>query len=764
MPSRIDTRLRPFLALTLLAPGWIGCGPPGGQSTRDTPATTRVVPLLRDLDSATVLRHEDRLALPSSPIGSRFVRGWWPVRHGNHPRLVPMADGASIEIVRLRPEPARLHLVFDEGRTEDLEGIRAEARIGDRVLDTNRDDSSLIVELPADLGVGRHLIALRFAERPEPIFVRGGVLRPRRPAGTARLDDRTICLEGDLQVEQVRDDLAPGSRLVGGFLAPEDAFGRRFSVAVESRGGGLRTVFEWPGDGDRFDVDLGPDSGLVRVRLSAHGDPVKDDAGCFTDLALHASSPTTTPKPASPKPVSPKPVPPKLVLVYVLDALRADFLGHVAEAHGIVHPWTEALSPNLDRLAREGATFLEHFAVAPNTLPSTKALFTGRTFVDRGGWKLAPDGGPTLAEILASHGYRTALFSANYYVSPAFGTDRGFEHVDEGVFFDALDPTLVNDSSARVHAAALAWLETVDPEDPVFLYLHSLNPHNPYRPPKPWIERFTDVGAVGGAGTSDSEVDGVTATLLDIQHQRRAVDAADQARLRALYAASVAYADAEIGKLLGRLRDRYRPEDVLLVFTSDHGEELFEHDGVLHGYTLYREMLHIPLVIHGPGRIAARQLTQPTDTLDLFTSLLELTGAGVPPSGGGRSLVPLLTGSAFDRDLDRNPRFASASSVEGGIFAAHTADRKVIWAPRTGHGWGQGNGRGRSRDGSYVFDLDSDPAERQNLAGHHDLEIDWLDQRLRAWVEAGLSRDDATEPAIDEEARRQLEALGYLDG
>ncbi len=393
------------------------------------------------------------------------------------------------------------------------------------------------------------------------------------------------------------------------------------------------------------------------------------------------------------------------------------------------------MSPVLDRLAREGVTFRAHRSVAPNTLPSTKAFFTGRPSLSRGGWKLAPEDGPTLAERFRKAGYRTGLFSGNVHVGPAFGTDRGFEHVAEEEAVLPGHP--FNDNAARVNAAALAWVRSLPPGSKAFLYLHTIHPHNPYDPPEPYRSRFT-------AGIP-SMVDGSIGTLLAVKKKRIEAGPAVRDRLRGLYTGGFSYNDGELRGFLAALAAWTPPAETLVAVTSDHGEELFDHGGVLHGYTLYEEMLRIPLVLWAPGRLRPGKVTALTDTLDLHDTLLDL--AGIDRTGETR-----LAG----------PRFAAASSLKGGIYAIRSDRFKVVWAPRTGLHWGMGEGIGRSRDPEYLFDLKQDPRETVNLAGNGGgLEAAWLRSRLLAWAAKGRSEEAAEQEPEDDETRKRLEALGY---
>jgi arylsulfatase A-like enzyme len=430
-----------------------------------------------------------------------------------------------------------------------------------------------------------------------------------------------------------------------------------------------------------------------------------------------------------------------LIVVYVMDALRADRMGR------------PGASPTCDRLAREGILFKAHRSVAPNTLPSTKALFTGRAFVSRGGWKLAPEDGPTLAEVFRAAGYRTGLFSGNVHVGPSFGTDRGFEYAAEEVILDgdsSAGGAGFNDNAARVHDAALAWLTSLPAGAKAFLYLHTIHPHNPYDPPEPFRSRFT-------AGI-DSAIEGDTRTLKGIEHKRIAAGPADRERLKGLYTGSFAYNDSELGRFLAALAAWAPTAQTFVALTSDHGEELFDHGGVLHGYTLYEEMLRIPLILWAPGRLRQAVIESPTDTLDLHATLLDLAGHDPDGTSQGTSLL------RRDRPAHGEARLAAASSLKGGLYAARSRRFKLIWAPRTGLGWGMGGGWGRSRDPEYVFDLVRDPGETVNLAGSGAFEVAWLRSRLIAWVERGRSAAEEPEKTpTDRETRDRLRALGYVN-
>ncbi|MEM7480459.1 MAG: sulfatase [Acidobacteriota bacterium] len=686
-------------------------------------------PLLDDLHQPDVLTEAQRLDQPPSLEGNRFLTGWWPWRDGaGQVRLNPNPDGARLEFVHLEEKRRRLVL--------DLLGVSPGGRVvvqaAGRDLGAFALRERLEIPLPEDLPRGRLPVDLRFEDAPK-VTVAGAGLRPSAPAGEVTLEEGALIQAGSSMVEMVRPNESFVA-LTGRFTPPsKPEAGQRFEIRVED--GSKKLVDHWTwsaqkrfGKGGRFRLDLASPRPWLRIRLRATGEGppgrwehlrLVEDSG-LADDAEEATAP------GMPEPVAPRR--PRLVVLYVLDALRADALGAWGARDGA--------TPTLDRLAEEGLVFQDHQSVAPNTLPSTKALLTGIAPRFRGGWQLPADGPPTLAEAFAAAGFRTGLFSGNVYVSDAYGIERGFEAHE----LIETDPNGdVNASAEEVHARALAWLESLPEEASVFLYLHTLHPHNPYAPPGP------------SPPSAASSIDGSTRTLLDLQRGRRTADDEDEERLKELYAAGLAYNDGQIARLLARLGERFAPDETLVAVTSDHGEELFEHGGVLHGYTLYEEMIHIPLILWAPDRLSPGRVEWPTTTLDLHAALSKLARR-----------EPLTT--IFEADLP-TVHFAAAASVPGGIFSARTKRYKLIWAPRQGLGWGLGEGLGRSREPEYLFNLRADPGERTNIAGDRSFEADWLRERLRAWIDAGRPIDDnAPPPEEDAETRRQLEALGYLGG
>ncbi len=682
-----------------------------------------------------VLVERRAVAWPPALDGNRFLAGWIPERGGGGKALIPPVDGGSarLEIVNLDQKDETLVLDLAES-PQGTVSVQA----GGRDFGVFPLKNPLEVPLPfSKMPLGRVLVSLTF--HAPRVAVKGAAIRAASDGGDVRVVGSNVFQAGPSIADLARP-VTGGEVLVGSFVPPESPHpGQSFELTVEREDGKTAGSFSWT---PRFwrrgrqeiALPVGAREGFVRIRLRALGDGPE---GRWEGLGLVGGTASKKTEKAN----FPKKDPPRLVVVYVMDALRADRLDCLGARLGA--------SVTCDRLAREGMLFRAHRSVAPNTLPSTKELFTGYAFVERGGWKLVPEDGPTLAEQFHAAGYHTGLFSGNPHVSAAFGTDRGFEHAAPEVLIDSYKSAGYNDNAARVHAAALAWLHSLPAGSKAFLYLHTIHPHNPYDPPEPFRSRFT-------AGAA-SAIDGGTDTLTAVKQRKVEASPADRQRLAGLYTGSFAYDDAELGKLLAGLAAWAPLAETLVAVTADHGEELFDHGGVLHGYTLYEEMMRIPLILWAPERLRPAAVEAPTNTLDLNVTLLEL--AGLPPSARaeGRSLLQ----SARD---PREPRLASASSLKGGIYSASNGRFKLVLAPRTGLDWGQGEGLGRSRDPEYLFDLTKDPGEIVNLAGRGGLEAAWLRSRLMAWIARGRTPVQGSgEGPVDRETQDKLRALGYAN-
>ncbi len=286
-----------------------------------------------------------------------------------------------------------------------------------------------------------------------------------------------------------------------------------------------------------------------------------------------------------------------------------------------------------------------------------------------------------------------------------------------------------------MHAEVVRWLDRRDPSLPFLLYVHTVDPHLPYDPPAPFRDRFAAGVERRDLGSTD-----VVGTLL----ARNVVDEGQWAAdLLDLYDAEVAANDHAFGELLDELERRGLDEDTVVIFLSDHGEEFFDHGGWIHGRTLYREVLQVPLVIRLPGQREGRRETAPISHIDLMPTILELAGLAPEPGLRGRSLLgPADERRAVSASLDLDG-WGGWSAVQGG--------RHAIRHHRLGY-----------VGPAELYELDADPGEQRDLGGALPASAGALIDEARRELLDEAGRWDVAPAEIDDELRRRLEALGYL--
>jgi arylsulfatase A-like enzyme len=323
------------------------------------------------------------------------------------------------------------------------------------------------------------------------------------------------------------------------------------------------------------------------------------------------------------------------LLLLTVDTLRRDEVGFFAGGPSI--------TPSIDSLATEGAAFLEATSCAPWTLSSLAAIHTGHysstTGVFTGKNRLAP-GFQTLASILTRNGYHTRAIGRNTWLKPVFGLAQGFEVYDSGPVDDLpstqqrrlllerlirpkqirtnhVDGDASGAASRVVIEKALAFLRGYTSERPFFLWLHINNVHAPYEPKGDYLPAVEDYS---GPFTYTS------GTVVRLRIGDRLTES-DKTRLKELYQGEIRYADRLIGQLLSTLRQTDLARSTVVVFASDHGEEFWDHGSVMHGHTLYEELLRVPLVFSWQDGIRPGQrISTPCSLIDIVPTVLTVLG------------------------------------------------------------------------------------------------------------------------------------------
>ena len=436
----------------------------------------------------------------------------------------------------------------------------------------------------------------------------------------------------------------------------------------------------------------------------------------------------------------PAEAPPNIIVISI-DTLRADRLGS--------YGFAAETSPTLDRLAGLGVRFENAISPSSWTLPAHMSLITSQLVSTHGvvdDEKALRDSAETLAEVLSSRGYRTTGFVSWVYFSPKFGFGQGFDEY-----------TFVPGDARAVVDAVEDWHSTCARE-PYFLFVHFFDPHMDFSPPAPYDTLFTR----DYAGPVDGSYVQIKPQILGLHESIDPIDPVDRQHLDALYQGEIRFVDDEIDRLLAAVDARSPLADSLVVVVSDHGEELGDHGSLEgHGWTLYEEILHVPMIWSFPD--AAHQGTvvrEPVGLIDVAPTILDFLGIESPVQFQGRSLLPLLR----SRELatTSSPVIAD-SGGRFGIFkrAVRGARFKLIETRDTGR-----SEIGLPIDAGYeLYDLESDPGEHHDLyhPGHPEA------QRLLRILELadrplGDGEMGSTTPAqeLSEGEKKMLESLGYI--
>lgn len=331
------------------------------------------------------------------------------------------------------------------------------------------------------------------------------------------------------------------------------------------------------------------------------------------------------------------------ILIVVLDAVRADHLA----AYG----YARATSPTLDGIARQGVQFENAISTSSWTLPAHASLLTGRLPHEHGATNWAYRLHlPNIAEELRGRGFRTGAFSANtLYFTRQKGFGGGFIHFED-VFTSAADMMLrttygrfyfwqvlrrtgPGDLPGRKHAedvnaAFLRWIDR-GTKNPFFVVLNYFDAHDPYLPPQPYRSKFSKIPNPGG------ELNDVVWRLRPrrVELMESEMDA---------YDGGIAYMDAQIGTLFAALETRGFAQNTLVIILSDHGELFGEHDLYLHRVSLYRPVIHVPMIFYWPGHLhAGTHVKAPVTIASIPATLLDLLGSGAQTDFPGPSLAPL---------------------------------------------------------------------------------------------------------------------------
>lgn len=450
--------------------------------------------------------------------------------------------------------------------------------------------------------------------------------------------------------------------------------------------------------------------------------------------------------------------PPNLLMV-VWDTTRADHLS----------PYGADIElPHLEALAARGLVFDEVRSVSSLTPVSAASFLSGELPAKTGVKGLLVNAGDpmtpgltTLPQWLQAAGWNTAGFVSAPPMGHRYGFERGFDVFDDEVNANAewlRRQKVGNAYQRRADAttdAALAWFEGArDGAAPFAMLVHYFDAHDPSLvPPRAFLEP-----RVGFA---------LPAELDQRRHLGELFDGAEPGRggpraadLIELYDAEIEFMDLQLGRVLDALEAAGELDNTLVVLLADHGESLGDHDFWTHGL-MWDEQLRVPLVLAGPGVERVGREPRALSLVALAPTLAELLDVGTPAGLFGRSFAPLARRAAEQGPaaVPATPIFAEAHNAPGDRTGRPTANWALVAPP---HKLIMSTvNAGGDQTAAQLFDLERDPGELQDLAAERPELAGALDTLLRSYSSG--SDGSALDPAaLDPEARRMLEELGYL--
>jgi len=393
------------------------------------------------------------------------------------------------------------------------------------------------------------------------------------------------------------------------------------------------------------------------------------------------------------------------VVFITIDTLRADHLA--------CYGYKRIHTPNIDALAASGTRFERAYTPVPVTLPAHTVIFTGtypmlNGMHDFSGNKLGA-GQVTLASLLQQQGYATGAVIGSAVLDSRFGLNRGFDFYYDHFDFNRLQESNIDEMDRPgnlVADAALQWLGK-NYQHRFFLWMHLYDPHHPYTPPEPYRAEYKD----------------------------------------RLYDGEIAFADSQAGRLLAFLKEKGLYQNTLIVLTGDHGESLGEHGELTHGFFIYNATLHVPVIIHLPGQVAAKTVPDEVGLADLMPTVLRALKLDVPSEVQGRDLLPLIHGKekAVTTALYAETFLPRLHFNWSELRAVETEKYHFIEAPRP-----------------ELYDVSKDPGETENLF----LQKSAVGEELRAQLKSLVNRYSANQElaektGLDPALMERLKSLGY---
>lgn len=442
----------------------------------------------------------------------------------------------------------------------------------------------------------------------------------------------------------------------------------------------------------------------------------------------------------------------KNIILISIDTLRTDVLSSYGSK--------EVSTPNIDKIAKDGILFTQAYSPAPWTLPAFSSIMTGvNPLVHKttNSKSKLPETFTTIAEYLADSGLKTGAIGKNVFLHPEYNINQGFveynffpqrnELVNSfgGAFIRITLPESFKTDASTTDLTNLSreWINDNQDID-FFLWIHYFDPHIPYSPPLEYLVEDDNESSIGNSLQS--------AALIRSGHY--SPNRAERKRIKELYDAEVRYVDDSIGQLLETLEELDIYNDSLIIITSDHGEEFWEHDGFEHGHTLYNELINVPLIIKLPDNKNSETIDIPVTTQSILPTILDLSNIDYEDGSHlASSLVPLLENNPSEYEI--KPIISSSllyyEDRESAVFDENKYIRTII------------------TNREEFYNLDKDPEEQRPLSNSaasdkinqaQEILQQHKDESLKSGKYYGVEKSEKVE--LDKEKKEKLKALDYI--
>jgi arylsulfatase A-like enzyme len=433
------------------------------------------------------------------------------------------------------------------------------------------------------------------------------------------------------------------------------------------------------------------------------------------------------------------------VVLISIDTLRPDHLG--------CYGYDRQTSPTIDRLAREGVRFENAFSSTTWTLPAHLAMLTSLPDIVHNVQTEAStldQSRITLAEIMKAHNYHTTGIFTGPFMMPVFGLNHGFDdYLDKTLYDKSLDGAEIFNEAEKgeTTSGAMDEVETLldqSKNEPFFLFLHLFDVHADFDPPAPYDTMFDP--------NYEGEVTGID--VMNNPAINKDMPPKDFNHLLSLYDGEIRFVDeAGIARLVDMLTERGLIDKTLIILTSDHGEEFFEHGVIGHRQNLYDTTLRIPLIFWGPKLLpAGKVVKEQVRIIDIMPTILDLLGLPQSPEGLGKSVQPLFNGQKEDKD---RTVFASLKDWKVYMESLRTEKYKII--------------RDYIRNEPFYIDLLNDSEELYPILDQDQEELNNIEEQFRIIrlnllsFTKSLPWKGVVAPKLDPELIQRLKSLGYLN-